>query len=267
MGLAGHARGRTRLVRPSWVVRGRDQGPPKVINAWLALSDVTSRHSTMVVVPRRLDHYFPRSLRQAPDEHLGVQLTARLGEAIFWDALVFHWGSQSHVDAVGPRISCSYTSSPRFDPSARGLPQYPGSRPTAATHRRWVRTYGHLDQTITPVILEWADRWSAAEEAPTGTARERLRRDQEWWTTAPNGGAFSDFAEGIAHRGRRRRIMADLGGTVLVHAQFATTLEAVHERQPTRHVRRSWWLVADARIDNRPNLASPEGEGRAPTRH
>jgi asparagine synthase (glutamine-hydrolysing) len=43
-------------------------------------------------------------------------------------------------------------------------------------------------------------------------------------------------------------------GCALVHARFVTTPEARREDQPLRHIDRDWWLVTDARIDNRDEL-------------
>lgn len=45
-----------------------------------------------------------------------------------------------------------------------------------------------------------------------------------------------------------------LDGCVLVHAQLITTDEDAREVQPLRHVSHEWWLVADARLDNREEL-------------
>lgn len=45
-----------------------------------------------------------------------------------------------------------------------------------------------------------------------------------------------------------------LGGCALVHAKTSTTEEHAREQQPLHHVHHDWWMVADARIDNRDEL-------------
>lgn len=45
-----------------------------------------------------------------------------------------------------------------------------------------------------------------------------------------------------------------LDGCALVHAKTSTTEEHAREQQPLRHARHEWWIVADARIDNRAEL-------------
>ena len=74
------------------------------------------------------------------------------------------------------------------------------------------------------------------------------------WDGAPDPLSVDQLQSGIKVRGHDSFTRLDLGGTVLVHAQFATTSEAWREVQPARHVSRNVWLTADARIDNRDDL-------------
>ena len=67
---------------------------------------------------------------------------------------------------------------------------------------------------------------------------------------------FRLLTEGIAARGTDGLTSAVVGEVGLFHAKFATTPEAEREVQPRKHVSRSWWLVSDARIDNRNELSS-----------
>lgn len=139
-------------------------GPPMIINAWIALTDITDRHSTIALVPTSADPFFPDALDQHPDEALGRLVKADTGEAIYWDARVFHWGSESHVDADGPRISASFTIiGDDFDPAARRLaPHILGLDHRLQLIAGWIGTYAHLDDAIPPAIAEWARLWRAA---------------------------------------------------------------------------------------------------------
>lgn len=75
------------------------------------------------------------------------------------------------------------------------------------------------------------------------------------WDSTPDPARVSAIESGLAARGPDGVRMVELGECVLVHAQFATTPEALREHQPTRHISRPWWITADARIDNRTELA------------
>lgn len=75
------------------------------------------------------------------------------------------------------------------------------------------------------------------------------------WTGVPDQARVELLSSGIAHRGPDGVTTVRLERAVLTHAQFVTTPEAVRETQPSRHAARDWWLVADARIDNRDELA------------
>jgi asparagine synthase (glutamine-hydrolysing) len=58
----------------------------------------------------------------------------------------------------------------------------------------------------------------------------------------------------IASRGRHRQAVRSAGPCTLMHAAQWTTPEAEHEDQPQRHATRDFWLVSDARVDNRADL-------------
>jgi len=143
---------------------GSEGGAQQVVNTWLALTDVTERHSTIALVPTSADPHFPDSLDCHPDEDLGRLVTAQTGEAIYWDARVFHWGSRGFADVNGPRISTSFTiASDDFRPTARRIPpQLPGLDFRLQLIAGWVGTYAHLDNQISPPIVEWARLWQTA---------------------------------------------------------------------------------------------------------
>ena len=62
-----------------------------------------------------------------------------------------------------------------------------------------------------------------------------------------------------------RRAAHRAGPCTLMHAALWTTVEAEDEAQPQRHVDRDFWLAADARVDNRDELAAMlEGTSRQP---
>ncbi len=74
------------------------------------------------------------------------------------------------------------------------------------------------------------------------------------WPEPPDRSAIDCLRAGIHERGPDSEHWNDLGQVAIAHAQFATTVEARRERQPTRHISRDVWLTADARIDNRDEL-------------
>src|SRR4051812_48694029 len=64
------------------------------------------------------------------------------------------------------------------------------------------------------------------------------------------------MADEIASRGTDRRATRSAGACTMSHAALWTTPEADGEDQPQRHPTRDFWLTADARIDNRSELAA-----------
>jgi asparagine synthase (glutamine-hydrolysing) len=65
----------------------------------------------------------------------------------------------------------------------------------------------------------------------------------------------TSIAEHIAYRGPHRQAVRNVGACTLMHAALWTTPEAMREEQPLRHATRDLWLTADARVDNRAELA------------
>lgn len=63
----------------------------------------------------------------------------------------------------------------------------------------------------------------------------------------------------LAYRGPDGVTSVVREGCALVHAHLVTTPEARREDQPLRHIDRDWWLVTDARIDNRDELRGALG--------
>jgi asparagine synthase (glutamine-hydrolysing) len=68
------------------------------------------------------------------------------------------------------------------------------------------------------------------------------------------------MASALAHRGPDRTGMWSEGPVALAHAALWTTAEACRERQPVTSAARNV-IVADARLDNRPELAAALGDG------
>lgn len=62
------------------------------------------------------------------------------------------------------------------------------------------------------------------------------------------------MAGALAHRGGDASAVVRDGAIAMAHQMSWSTPEAVHERQPVIRLAPASWLVADARIDNRPEL-------------
>ncbi len=76
------------------------------------------------------------------------------------------------------------------------------------------------------------------------------------WGSVPDPERVRSLETGLAHRGPDGVRTVYLGECVLVNTQFATTPEALREQQPMRHLSQPWWITADARVDNREELAT-----------
>jgi hypothetical protein len=84
-------------------------GPPKLLNAWVALTDVGANGACMMVVPLSEDPSYPSSLgRHDVRPNAARALPVQAGTALFWDANVLHWSARSSQDAP-PRMSVSFT--------------------------------------------------------------------------------------------------------------------------------------------------------------
>lgn len=76
------------------------------------------------------------------------------------------------------------------------------------------------------------------------------------FATSPAADRLAAIGERIAHRGPDRQATRTAGPCTLMHAALWTTPEAPREDQPVRHATLDVCLTADARIDNRAELAA-----------
>ena len=133
------------------------EGNVLLVNVWLALVDVTAEHSTIAVVPRSTDQHYPHDLRSVPERSTGRILTADAGEMFYWDANVFHWGTEG-LTANHPRVSASYTiAAESFDRKS-----HRAHSGTLTFERRldliadWINTYASMDPTMSDAVQRWS---------------------------------------------------------------------------------------------------------------
>jgi phytanoyl-CoA dioxygenase PhyH len=83
---------------------------PELVNTWVALSDVEANRACMHFVPLDEDPSYPAALHVL-DAPLSAVRTAPLqaGAALAWNANVLHWGGPCSPDAMGARVSCSFS--------------------------------------------------------------------------------------------------------------------------------------------------------------
>jgi hypothetical protein len=141
-----------------------DREAPAVINAWIALSDVTADRSCMHAVPLDDDPGYPDALERLDAPLAAVRALPRpAGDALFWNANVLHWGGPCSARASGPRVSCSFTLC-RADAAARfpDLVLLPELERLDLTTRmdviaRMILIYGKPDgDDVTAAAYEWA---------------------------------------------------------------------------------------------------------------
>ncbi|TAK13423.1 MAG: hypothetical protein EPO35_10355 [Acidobacteria bacterium] len=81
---------------------------PSILTLWLALSDVTTEHSCLYVVPASADPDFHTPERKVGDTFRLQDiraLPAQTGDVIGWSSHLIHWGSASSRFVTTPRIS------------------------------------------------------------------------------------------------------------------------------------------------------------------
>ncbi len=87
-----------------------DRDAPQVLNAWVALSDVTADRACMHAVPLDDDPGYPTDLARVDAPAAAARaLPVRAGDTLVWNANVLHWGGHCAPTAPGPRVSCSFT--------------------------------------------------------------------------------------------------------------------------------------------------------------
>lgn len=87
----------------------RSDGLPIFGTVWIPLTDVTTQHACMYVLPTNQDPNVPRNLNSYAVPQESVQairaLPAAAGSIMGWNTFALHWGSKSSKWANGPRIS------------------------------------------------------------------------------------------------------------------------------------------------------------------
>ena len=87
----------------------RLDGSPVFGTVWIPLTDVTTQHACMYVLPTNHDPNVPGKMESFSIPKESVQairaLPAEAGSIIGWNSYALHWGSKSSKWANGPRIS------------------------------------------------------------------------------------------------------------------------------------------------------------------
>lgn len=87
-----------------------DDGRPKALSAWLALSDATPLNGCMYVVPADRDATYGTErekeyLFDLPDIRA---LPAATGDVFLWNQALLHWGGHASSRAAAPRMSMAF---------------------------------------------------------------------------------------------------------------------------------------------------------------
>jgi ectoine hydroxylase-related dioxygenase (phytanoyl-CoA dioxygenase family) len=125
-------------------------GLPRLVTAWIPLTDATTLNSCLYVLPGHLDPLFPDRAGQMElgDAAAFLQdiraLPAQAGSVICWNTSLLHWGSRSSDQAAGPRLSVAvYFQSREIPPThstAMDIPSpLPFSRRLYLVERQWLR--------------------------------------------------------------------------------------------------------------------------------
>ncbi|HSQ62654.1 MAG TPA: phytanoyl-CoA dioxygenase family protein [Polyangiaceae bacterium] len=132
------------------------RGTPTLVNAWIALSDVTADAACMHVVPLPVDPHYPHSLdRIDVPEALGVPLPVPAGSLLAWNGNVLHWGGRMAESAHGPRISMSFTVRRDSEPGAMRPGEAPAFDARVDLVADMLVTYDSSAR-VAPDWLEWA---------------------------------------------------------------------------------------------------------------
>lgn len=87
----------------------RSDGSPIYGTVWIPLTDVTTQHACIYVLPTNRDPNVPSKLENFSVPQESVQairaLPAEAGSVLGWNTYALHWGSRSSRWANGPRIS------------------------------------------------------------------------------------------------------------------------------------------------------------------
>ena len=87
----------------------QSDGSPVIGTVWIPLTDVTTLHACMYVLPTNQDPNVPGKMESFSIPKESVQairaLPAEAGSILGWNSYALHWGSKSSKWADGPRIS------------------------------------------------------------------------------------------------------------------------------------------------------------------
>lgn len=140
-----------------------DRDAPEIVNAWIALSDVTADRACMHAIPLDEDPGYPGDLEQVEVPLSSIRaMPASAGDALFWNANVLHWGGRCDERAAGPRVSCSFTL--RRSDAARRFRDFRILSPRPQldlpmrmdTIARMILAYGKDQEDVSEVVGEWA---------------------------------------------------------------------------------------------------------------
>ena len=141
--------------------RGVAERGTKVVNVWIALSDVGEESACMHVVPFDRDPFYPNALdRIDVDPSRALALPVPAGSVLAWNASVLHWGGAMTPGAPA-RLSMSFSIAPEG-------PLAPGAPPTFSGR---VDLVADMLVAYAPVAgvsgpwLEWARLWSGMRAA------------------------------------------------------------------------------------------------------
>jgi Phytanoyl-CoA dioxygenase (PhyH) len=146
--------------RGTYQVERQANGGPRVVNVWLALSDVTVDTACMHVVPLDRDPHYPQDLQRVDFDPTNVTpLTAKAGTLLGWDSNVLHFGGPMTERATSARLSLSYTL--RCPADAMDLHRVPNFQDRIDLLAQMVLVYGDQEGPS----LHPERRWAAMHEA------------------------------------------------------------------------------------------------------
>lgn len=149
-------------------------GLPRVLTAWIAITQATPLNGCIYFVPRGRDPDYQDAIHDLEKTASRYKLQdvralpAQPGTMSCWDQYLFHWGSRSSQWAQAPRISYAMYfqrgDGPRFDPTAMTL-----SSPITFAHRlgivcQGIMRYSHVGlrnmESARPLIA-FSDKYTA----------------------------------------------------------------------------------------------------------
>ena len=138
-------------------VDNRVGGKPSLINAWIALSDVTVETACMHVLPASRDPNFGGDLRSTHHNALdALALPARPGNLLGWSSNLLHWGGAMSPTASRARLSLSVTLSCSAAVDALAQDAQPTMRERLDLIADLADAYGYLETSAFDATREWA---------------------------------------------------------------------------------------------------------------